>query len=600
MKTKAGTDAKSALNSIWIEIAKSSVVVLLIIALGTWQFEFAYKSVLSHPQLNLLIIFTFIGGVIAAFITAYRVFNEYHVLQAMKETQHDFSEMEKLGDDGGVTRLVRAAEPGIIIKSPRIFGEVYRQIMGELLTTRGLRVSLAQRNSLLDSVKEAIGRERSLSNYLTGTLILMGLIGTFIGLMEMVASVGGIVGGLAKAGTGSDEAIKSVIRDLEAPLVGMATGFSASLFGLFGSLALGLIARFIDGALQALRHDFEGWLIRIGSLEGQGVSSVPGVATNESNVITLASTLLGAFRTTQGLITRSAEVMKKLGDRQETQTAALSMLVEQVESLSLRQANIFQQIKKLDVISDSVERLREEEILRDRATANRYADGVGRLSQTIEESRGVIVGSVEQVAEQHRTTERLVRALEVQTTRGFESFGVELNALKQSGDERGRVALESNAALERLVRESTRPLDVKTIGDQLSASVDERLGAGFGAVAASFDESLSRLLAGIERLGSTQADLADRLVAFDRGTDPVSEMRAFGEHIEQGLSTGLSEIARVLDGILIAQTTAAKPSTPDSIDVPTPVEAPDLSAVSQAVNEAILARFRRRNGQSDA
>lgn len=600
MKTKAGTDAKSALNSIWIEIAKSSVVVLLIIALGTWQFEFAYKSILSHPQLNLLIIFTFIGGVIAAFITAYRVFNEYHVLQAMKETQHDFSEMEKLGDDGGVTRLVRAAEPGIIIKSPRIFGEVYRQIMGELLTTRGLRVSLAQRNSLLDSVKEAIGRERSLSNYLTGTLILMGLIGTFIGLMEMVASVGGIVGGLAKAGTGSDEAIKSVIRDLEAPLVGMATGFSASLFGLFGSLALGLIARFIDGALQALRHDFEGWLIRIGSLEGQGVSSVPGVATNESNVITLASTLLGAFRTTQGLITRSAEVMKKLGDRQETQTAALSMLVEQVESLSLRQANIFQQIKKLDVISDSVERLREEEILRDRATANRYADGVGRLSQTIEESRAMIVGSIEQVAEQHRTTERLVRALEVQTTRGFESFGVELNALKQSGDERGRVALESNAALERLVRESTRPLDVKTIGDQLSASVDERLGAGFGAVAASFDESLSRLLAGIERLGSTQADLADRLVAFDRGTDPVSEMRAFGEHIEQGLSTGLSEIARVLDGILIAQTTAAKPATPDSIDVPTPVEAPDLSAVSQAVNEAILARFRRRNGQSDA
>lgn len=142
MKVKSNNDSKSALNSIWIEISKSIIVVLLIIALGTWQFEFTYKSVLSHPQLNLLIIFTFVGGVIAAFVTAFRVFNEYHVLQAMKETQNDFSEMEKLGDDGGVTRLVRAAEPGIIIKSPRIFGEVYRQIMGELLTTRGLRVSL--------------------------------------------------------------------------------------------------------------------------------------------------------------------------------------------------------------------------------------------------------------------------------------------------------------------------------------------------------------------------------------------------------------------------------------------------------------------------
>ncbi len=590
----------TALNSIWIEIAKSTIVVLLIVGLGIWQFDFAYKSVLSHPQLNLLIIFTFIGGVVAAFVTGFRLFNEYNVLQAMKETQYDFSEMEKLADDGGVTRLVRAAEPGIIIKSPRLFGEVYRQIMGELLATRTLRVSLAQRTALFESLKEAIVSERSFTTYLTGTLILMGLIGTFIGLMEMVASVGGIVGGLAKAGTGSDEAIKSVIRDLEAPLVGMATGFSASLFGLFGSLSLGLISRFMNAAMLALRQDFEGWLIRIGSLEGQGASSVSGVASSDASVVTLASTLLGAFRTTQGLITRSAEVMKKLGDRQETQTSALSMLVEQVESLSLRQANIFQQMKKLDVISDSVERLREEEILRDRATANRYADGVGRLSQTIDEARGTIVETVGQVAEQHRTTERLVRALELQTTRGFESFGVELNALKSSGEERGRVAIESNAALEKLMRESTRPLDVKTIGDHLSASVDERLAAGFGAVASSFDDSLSRLLVGIEKLGSTQADLADRLAALDRGTDPVAEMRAFGEHIEQGLSQGLGEIARVLDSILIAQATAQKPATPDGIDMPTPVDAPDLSAVSQAVNEAILSRFRRRNGQSDA
>jgi hypothetical protein len=150
------------------------------------------------------------------------------------------------------------------------------------------------------------------------------------------------------------------------------------------------------------------------------------------------------------------------------------------------------------------------------------------------------------------------------------------------------------------MRESTRPLDVKTIGDHLSASVDERLAAGFGAVASSFDDSLSRLLVGIEKLGSTQADLADRLAALDRGTDPVAEMRAFGEHIEQGLSQGLGEIARVLDSILIAQATAQKPATPDGIDMPTPVDAPDLSAVSQAVNEAILSRFRRRNGQSDA
>ena len=49
MQIKRKTDEKSALISIWTEIAKSVVVVMLIVGLGTWQFDFAYRSVLSHP-----------------------------------------------------------------------------------------------------------------------------------------------------------------------------------------------------------------------------------------------------------------------------------------------------------------------------------------------------------------------------------------------------------------------------------------------------------------------------------------------------------------------------------------------------------------------
>ena len=41
MKAKRNAEMRSALNSIRIEIAKSIVVVLLIIGLGIWQFEFA-------------------------------------------------------------------------------------------------------------------------------------------------------------------------------------------------------------------------------------------------------------------------------------------------------------------------------------------------------------------------------------------------------------------------------------------------------------------------------------------------------------------------------------------------------------------------------
>lgn len=596
MKPSHMTRDANSLKTIQIELIKSCVVISAILALVFWQSEFALNGIRAQPALNLAIISVFAFGTAKALISNFHLFGEYHALQAMKETWADFDEMERSGDHGGVLRLMRAAEPAKVFSLPAILGPVYEDVMGEMLKTRALRASLTQRNTLIATISEGIKNEKSLVNYLTGTLILMGLIGTFIGLMEMVASVGGIIGGLNEAGTGSEDAIKNVLRDLQAPLTGMATGFSASLFGLFGSLSLGLIARFGTTAANSIKREFETWLSRISNLEAQGTGSATGAASVDGTTVAIAGSLLGAFRTTQGLITRSAEVMKRLGERQETQTEVLAKLVEQVENLSIRQGQTITQLKRVDMIGDALDGMREEAILRDRAASNRLAEGIGRVSQVIENSRIDLFDAVQNVAEQVRGTERLGHVLELQQNRGFEAIALELSTIAAAGNERGRIYAEHQSEVEKLIRTSLRPLDVGTVSDQLAASVDERLAAGFGAVAASFDESLNRLVSGLDRLGQTQAELADRLLAVDAATTPAEEMRAFGKNIEQGVASGLAEIAKVLEGVLSDRSRQIR----DEVDAATKTNTTDDAIadsfeLNKIVVEAVLDRFRKKS-----
>lgn len=591
---------KNSRINVYIQMAKSFLVLVAIGLLFAWQFDFISHAILAHPELNLLIIGVFFFGVIVAFNSFFDLFNEYHALQAMKETWADFDEMERTGDHEGVNRLMRAAEPARVFTLPRILGPIYELVMSELLKTRTLNASLAQRNTLMAMFNDGFNREKSLVNYITGTMILMGLIGTFIGLMEMVASVGSIVGGLAKVGAGTEDAIKKVIQDLEAPLTGMATGFSASLFGLFGSLSLGLIARFNQSATQGIKKELEHWLSRISAIETHSAGGAGATNTFSGETAALAAVLLGAFRTTQTLITRSSDVMKRLGDRQEVQTDVLSRLVEHVESLSQRQNHLLTQMKRLDQMSDSVEALREDAISRDRLAANRLAESTGRMIQSIGDSRASMIAAISGISEQQRGTDRLLHELDMRTSKGFDMVALELSAISAAGQERGRIEVEHHGEIQKLLREATHPLDVRAIGDQLSASVDDRLAAGFGAIATSFDDSLSKLAAGLDRLGTTQIDLVNRLVSSENDTRPFDELRAFGSAVEQGIASGLSEIARVLDGMVLgksAEIQAAKAS--DESSVTEPQESESLG-ISRAVNEAILERFRMRRPNDNA
>jgi hypothetical protein len=140
---------------------------------------------------------------------------------------------------------------------------------------RPLTLSTASMRSILDSVHLRLEEQRDLSRYLIGLLIFLGLLGTFWGLLKTIASVGDIIGGL----TGGGDAVamfETLKTRLQAPLSGMATSFSTSLFGLAGSLVLGFLDLQSSRTSNRFYTEVEDWLSGMTKLSSGGGMAIEG------------------------------------------------------------------------------------------------------------------------------------------------------------------------------------------------------------------------------------------------------------------------------------------------------------------------------------
>lgn len=94
---------------------------------------------------------------------------------------------------------------------------------------------------VLDGIDSRLDERRDTSRYLIALLIFLGLLGTFWGLLLTASSVGETIRGLNVEGSDPAQMFATLRTGLEAPLAGMGTAFSTSLFGLASSLVLGFL-----------------------------------------------------------------------------------------------------------------------------------------------------------------------------------------------------------------------------------------------------------------------------------------------------------------------------------------------------------------------
>src|SRR5437899_3389509 len=197
-----------------------------------------YKQIwvafLNNPGLNALIIGVLAIGIALAFRQVIRLFPEIDWVNGF-----------------------RLADPGLAVERP----PVLLAPMAVLLRDRigRMAISAQMMRGILDSIAARLDEARDMSRYMTGLLIFLGLLRTFWGLIETVGSVGKVIEGL-KVGGDAGSIFDSLKEGLAAPLGGMGISFSSSLFGLAGSLVLGLLDLQTSQAQNRFYTDLADWL----------------------------------------------------------------------------------------------------------------------------------------------------------------------------------------------------------------------------------------------------------------------------------------------------------------------------------------------------
>jgi hypothetical protein len=183
--------------------------------------------------------------------------------------------------------------------------------------------------TLLDGIWSRLDERRELSRYIIGLLVFLGLLGTFWGLLETVRSIGGVIAGLSVGGGGADltAVFEELKAGLQAPLSGMGTAFSSSLFGLAGSLIVGFLELQAGQAQNRFYNDLEEWLsgltrLSSGGIGTEGDTSVPAyiqallekTADSLERLERIMSQAEGTRDSTDRHLQKVADKLDKLGD----------------------------------------------------------------------------------------------------------------------------------------------------------------------------------------------------------------------------------------------------------------------------------------------
>lgn len=212
------------------------VFLLVIAGLGVSLFPSLQFAFMSNVVINSIILAALIIGVIFTLRQSLRLLPEHRWMVEMQRTA------------SGIPSSIR----------PSLLATVAVMLSDD----NGKPTSLSAQNlrSVLDGVAVRLDESREISRYMIGLLVFLGLLGTFWGLLTTVQSVGNVVGGIDTSQSDVDAMMGELKDGLNAPIAGMATAFSSSLFGLGGSLILGFLDLQLGQASGRFFTDVEDWL----------------------------------------------------------------------------------------------------------------------------------------------------------------------------------------------------------------------------------------------------------------------------------------------------------------------------------------------------
>lgn len=209
-----------------LNIMSLFTAVLLVFLMFFWKT--VLNIAISNVWLNGVIIGVTIFGIGLCFVNMFQLVPEYKWLHAYFETRPKTSFVPKL------LRPVSLA-----------------------LHNRHAHITTSTLTELLDLVSIKIEDKRDSIRYITNSLIFLGLLGTFWGL---IITVGGFAELIINIDFEDVDVLNKMQLGMAGPLSGMATAFTSSLLGLAGSLIVGFLGLQVQGAQNTIFQDLSDFM----------------------------------------------------------------------------------------------------------------------------------------------------------------------------------------------------------------------------------------------------------------------------------------------------------------------------------------------------
>ena len=223
-----------------------------------------------HPQINYFIFLLYVVGAIMMFMHIVRINREGALVEqvATRLKSQSVKEVDQwLGQRQGSGHY-----------------EVY-ELMHSVLGLQGRLVGPVEHAAIEAEVARFQAQQQRrllLAQYIAGMMVGMGLFGTFVGLLGALQEISAMIGGFViNDATDPVQAIGDLVGRLVAPMKSMGVAFSASLFGVLGSVIMGMLLVFVKGAaaeLVSITHSRVSWLIDLSKATGEGSGTASAIA----------------------------------------------------------------------------------------------------------------------------------------------------------------------------------------------------------------------------------------------------------------------------------------------------------------------------------
>ena len=233
-----------------------SMVVFLIIAgfIIAILYSQISNAFMANPGLNGLIVLVLVFGILLTIGQVVRLMPEVSWANSFRQ-----------GDEFSGKR-----DPVLLAPMKALLGNAAANMS---LNTASLR-------SILDSIGNRLDDLRDITRYLIGLLVFLGLLGTFWGLLQTIGSISETIRSLNPGSGDANDILEALKSGLSAPLDGMGTAFSSSLFGLGGSLILGFLDLQAGRAQTRFYTELENWLSSITDMTAD-FGSLSGASSEE-------------------------------------------------------------------------------------------------------------------------------------------------------------------------------------------------------------------------------------------------------------------------------------------------------------------------------